>query len=673
MQRFARYPLLRLLIPFIGGTLLYVYFPERFLSFDLFQHFLFALSIVIVLTICLIIQAYKNINLGITIFIDLALMVFGYELCYFQDLRNYDSFINYHLSENSSQQVLVKPCDIIVHKDNFSRLIVQSYILFDNRTNSFQKVKGKIMLYFPNELKLDNIFHPNRYYLLSTKLKATKSNENPYAFNYTEYLNRQGIFTTAYISSLKKFIPLNIKRKWNIQEWALMVRYTIVEYFKHNKHLSRDAQSIAAALLTGFDDEMDNQVIQSFSHSGTIHILSVSGFHTGLLFLLISFVLNLLDPYKKYRWLRVILVVLLLFFYAFIAGFSPPIVRASIMLSLLVIHQNFYTDRIAHPLNILAASAFLVLLFNPFFINDIGFLLSFSAMIGLAFFSPRYCFDNTILQSVWDIVSMSVGAQLGTLPFVLYFFHGFSFSFIFSNIIIIPLTTIIMFVAILALIPVPYFSIILNTLIHWLITMNQIFDKGYFYYNWFHFTLLDAVFLSIMIIVLRIVIQKIIDYEWHWINLVQFFLLISTIWILSHLFKSLAEMKHQKFSLYIEKNKPVYWIQKNKHIYFNSLDTSALERWAKNLLLKKCIKDYSDISFNYVQLKNKKILIAKDWKDTLLIKRHQPDILIWCIQKFPLIQTFPTSIEKIYWVNNRYIKKNNDVIVLRNGDYIEIE
>ncbi|GIV27065.1 MAG: hypothetical protein KatS3mg027_0879 [Bacteroidia bacterium] len=458
MQRFARYPLLRLLLPFISGILLYLFFSENLRSFTVFQQFLLALSLLIVLAILLIIQLYKNIHLIITFFIDIALIIFGYELCYFQDLRNYDTSVNHHLVENFHQQILVKPCDIIVHKENFSRLVVESHTLFDTQKRTYKTIKGKIMIYFPDELNIDSIFHPNRYYLISAKLKTILPNENPYAFNYSEYLNRQGIYTIANINSLSEIIPLNIKEKWNIQEWTLFVRHKIVEYFKTNIYLSEQAKAIASALLTGFDDEIDNQIIQSFSHSGTIHILSVSGFHTGLLFLMITFIFNLFDPYKKWRWARIITTIFILFFYAFMAGFSPPIVRASIMLSLIVIQQYLYTDRIIHPLNILAAAAFFVLLYNPFFIDDIGFLLSFSAMIGIIYFSPKYIFENQIVQSIWDIASMSIGAQIGTLPFVLYFFHSFSFLFILSNLLIVPLTTIIMFIAILALFPVPFFS-----------------------------------------------------------------------------------------------------------------------------------------------------------------------------------------------------------------------
>ncbi len=655
MQRFARFPLLRLLIPFIGGILLYVYSPESLKLLNVFQYFLLALLLVIVLAIFLIIQAYKNINLGITVFIDLALIVFGYESCYFQDLRNYDSFINYHLNEKYPTQVLVKPSDILVHKENFSRLVVQSYVLFDNRTNSFQKIKGKILLYFPSKLKVDSVFHPNRYYFISAKLKATEPNENPYAFNYTEYLNRQGIYTTAYINSFQEFIPLNIKQRWNLQEWALMTRYKIVEYFRYNKLLNQEAQSIATALLTGFDDEMDNQIIQSFSHSGTIHILSVSGFHTGLLFLLISFVLNILDPYKKYRWLRVILVVLLLFFYAFIAGFSPPIVRAAWMLSLIVIQQNFYTNRILHALNILSAAAFVILCINPFYINDLGFLLSFSAMVGIVYCAPPNCFfENRVLQSIWDIVSMSIGAQIGTLPFTLYFFHSFNFIFILSNLFVIPLATVIMFAAILALIPFAFFSQTLNFLVGCLLKLNAIFSSSYFYYDWFHFTFWDALFLSLFIIFSVHIIDKIKEKEWRWIKYIQFSLFIIGMWLWMHTYFYLQERKKTAVSFYVEKGKLYYWLQHNNKIYFNTVDSLVLSKWGKNLLLKNCV-DYYYYSrpFNYVLIHNKKILIIHHLRDTVLINTLKPNIIVWNHKRKNYLKRWNyTELEKIYCIDN---------------------
>ncbi len=653
MQRFASCPLLRLLIPFIGGILLYVYFSEHFLSFNLFQHFLFTFLLVIVLAIFLIIQAYKNINLGITVFIDLALIVFGYELCYFQDLRNYDSFLNRHLKTNTQQLLLVKPCDIIVHKDNFSRLIVQSYGLFDTDTKSYQAVNGKVLVYFSNHLKIDSIFHPNRYYLLFAKFKTTKLTENPYAFDYTEYLNRQGIYTTAFISSSNAIIPLSVKQKWNIQEWALFTKYKAVEYFRHNAYLNAYAQSIAAALLTGFDDEMDNHIIQSFSHSGTIHILSVSGFHTGLLFLLISFILNLLDPYKKYRWLRVVSVVWVLFFYAFVAGFSPPILRAAWMLSLIVIQQNFYTNRMIHALNILSAAAFVILCINPFYINDIGFLLSFSAMAGIVYCTPDYFFENRVLQSIWDIVRMSIGAQIGTLPFTLYFFHGFSFIFMLSNLVVVPLVTIIMFVAILALIPFAFFSQALNFLVDCLLKLNAIFSSSYFYYDWFHFTFSDALFLSVFIIFSVRIIHKIKEKEWHWIKYIQFSLFIIGTWLLMHTYFYLQERKKMAVSFYLEKGKLYYWLQHKNKIYFNTFDSLVLSKWGKNLLLKNCVDYYYSKPFNYVDIHNKKILIIHHLRDTILINTLKPNIIVWNNKRKNYLRKWSyTELEKIYYIDN---------------------
>ncbi|GIV27066.1 MAG: hypothetical protein KatS3mg027_0880 [Bacteroidia bacterium] len=114
-------------------------------------------------------------------------------------------------------------------------------------------------------------------------------------------------------------------------------------------------------------------------------------------------------------------------------------------------------------------------------------------------------------------------------------------------------------------------------------------------------------------------------------------------------------------------------LKKYQHIYFNFLDSTALERWGKNLLLKKCIDKYSDFAFNYVQFKNKNILIIKEWKDTMLLKSTQPNVIIWCIKKMPSKSLIPESTKKVYCVNGKVINENEKVLVMKNGQYIEFE
>jgi competence protein ComEC len=670
---FARFPLLRLLGSFIAGILSYIYFSETPVLFKL-ESFYISTGIIVLYVLLVIAQFYFNLKTIVSLVADIALFILGYQLCYYQDLSHHSSFIGNKISFNETQLVIVKPKDVVVHKDQYSKLFVKSFKIYDAQKGKWENIKGDILVY--SSFDLDSIYQPDAYYLLSAKLQAPSSSQNPYLFNYAEYLKKQDVYYVAYIKNKSELKFLHKQKILDIRELALITRYKIIKYFKSNVYLSETNKNIAIALLTGFDDELDNEIIQSFVYSGTLHILSVSGFHTGLLFLLITFIFSLIDPYKRWRWTRIILTIFILFFYAFLSGFAPPIVRAAIMLSLIVIQQYIYTDRILHPLNVLSAAAFFVLAYNPFYINDVGFLLSFSAMIGIVYFSPKMIFENKIVQNIWDIVSMSIGAQLGTLPFALYYFHGFAFLFFIANIIIIPLSTIIMFVAISALIPLSFLSIVLNYLISIMIYLNNWIANTKTYFDWIHFNFLDGFVLSVLIIGTSIFIKKIIEKEMHWIYLFNFIIGTIAIWIFVHHLIYLMNYQKKKIYLYIDKKQFKCWIQKENIIIFNKLDSADLNYWAKNLLLKNCIDKYSIYPFNFIQFKNKKIFIARQMIDTNIIIASKPNVIIWDIRKDWVFERFNYStLEKIYLLETRRKAKTiyfDKVKVLKSGDFIEL-
>lgn len=671
-MQFGKFPLLRLLFPFVGGILLYVYVSDHLIHVDFWSNLILLLLFIVVLMVLLVLNLFFRMKFIISLMIDIGLMLFGYELCYYQDVSHHpDGLIN-KIGNEQRGDLIVKPADIVLHKEEYNRLIFDVYKVFSVTSKRWEEARGKVMVYVSNDIPVDSMFHPNAYYLLSIRLRCIPDVQNSYIFDYSSYLKRQGIYHTAMIKHRKEINYLCIQRRWGIREWALFVRYKIVDYFKHNRFLSRESQSIAIAFLTGFDDEVDNEIIQSFVYSGTMHILSVSGFHTGLLFLLITFIFSWIDPYEKRKWLRLLVVMVILFFYAFVSGFSAPIVRAVVMLSLLVVHKYFYTDRVVHPLNVLSAAAFFVLSINPLFINDVGFLLSFSAMVGLIYFSPKYYFENRIIQSLWNIASMSIGAQLATLPVSLYFFHSFAFLFILSNLVIIPLSTIIMFVSIAALLPLSFISIGLDALIQLLICLNHYFYRINAYYDWIHFTFTDSMLLFILLVGGYILFEKIKDREEHWIVGVNFVILIVIVWMWAHWFESTWVSHRKNVYVYSDKDRTVCWIEKNHDVIFNSLDSISMRYWARDMLLKNHYRSYRIYPFNYVYFKGIRILICNDIRDTLLIKNIRPNILVWNIKELPLKKYFDISdLRRIYWTKKNYrnqSKISSKFIVMSNKE-----
>lgn len=225
--------------------------------------------------------------------------------------------------------------------------------------------------------------------------------------------------------------------------------------------LTGDALGTVSALTLGYKGDLDRGVIQSFQRSGAAHVLAVSGLHTGLVYAMIVFLITLGKKIKPlyestfWRALQSVLILLLLWGYAVLTGLSPSVVRSALMLSLVEIAR--FCARPPLTLNIVLFSAALILAFRPSDLFNVSFQLSYSAVISIVAFSPLFT------QHRFDLVWVSMAAQLGTIPFTLYYFHQLSNYFLLTNLIVLPLATILvpLGLATLVLGMVPYLGTVL--------------------------------------------------------------------------------------------------------------------------------------------------------------------------------------------------------------------
>lgn len=193
--------------------------------------------------------------------------------------------------------------------------------------------------------------------------------------------------------------------------------------------------------------------MEAYSKTGTMHVLSVSGMHVGIVFLVLSFLFKPLDKFHALSYFRIFLIVPAIWFYAMISGFSSPVCRAALMISLVVIGKVLHRN--LNSYHIIAISAFFLLLYNPFFLFDVGFQLSYLAVFGLVYFHPKlyqlFHFHNKIFDYLWSYCALSIAAQLATFPLGLYYFHQFPLYFLLSNLLILLPVTLIMYLGILLL------------------------------------------------------------------------------------------------------------------------------------------------------------------------------------------------------------------------------
>ena len=218
--------------------------------------------------------------------------------------------------------------------------------------------------------------------------------------------------------------------------------------------------AVLSALTMGYKDLLDQETRRVFAASGAMHILAVSGLHVGILFSTLSLFLFFLSRIKKGKIIKSAILIAFLWFYAFFTGLSPSVVRASLMFSLVVVGMSF--SRSTNIYNTLSASAFVILMVNPMLLTNIGFQLSYFAVLSIVFFYP-YIYKlayvkNRLLNKVWVLIAVSLSAQIGTFPLSLFYFSQFPNYFLFTNLYAIPLAFIILYLAIALILfsPIPF-------------------------------------------------------------------------------------------------------------------------------------------------------------------------------------------------------------------------
>ncbi len=281
------------------------------------------------------------------------------------------------------------------------------------------------------ELQVDDEF------LIYAKPESIRPPLNPYQFDYKAYLEKQGIqhqIRTNHAAIIKK-------------QGAPKTLFGLASNFREHiisklgqKDFGAEEMGVIQALLLGKRDDISESTYNNYKNAGAVHILAVSGLHVGIILLLLEFILVPLERLPKGKTIKLVVVVLLLWSYAFIAGLSPSIVRAVTMFSFVA--YALYLNRPTNSFNIIALSMLFILLVKPLFLFQLGFQMSYAAVFAIVWIYPklqRFWFpDNLIIRKTWQLLSVNVAAQLGVLPISLFYFHQFPALFFISNLLVIP-------------------------------------------------------------------------------------------------------------------------------------------------------------------------------------------------------------------------------------------
>lgn len=306
--------------------------------------------------------------------------------------------------------------------------------------------------------------------------KDIETPKNPYYFDYKKYLEQQQIHHQLFISP--KEIQLLVSNEYSLKGFAFQLRKKINEKLIPFL-VPKDEMAVINALLLGQRQEISKELMENYTKAGAIHILAISGLHIGIILMILHFLFSPLDSFKNGKIIKSVILILLLWMYALIAGLSASVVRAVMMFSVVAVGINL--NKKPAVINTLIVSLFILLLINPLYIFNVGFQLSYLAVFAIVIIQPMISKiwnpKNIIIKFFWNLLTVSIAAQFGVLPLSLYYFHQFPGLFIISNLVIIPFLGIILVAGILI-----FILVLFNALPHFLIdsyvflikTMNEV-------------------------------------------------------------------------------------------------------------------------------------------------------------------------------------------------------
>ena len=268
---------------------------------------------------------------------------------------------------------------------------------------------------------------------------------NPDQFDYKKWLAYKQVYDQVYIPA-GKWKLLEHHRGSRLQAFSYTLRESLLNIFR-KYGISGQDYAVLSALILGYEDDIDQETVSAYAAAGALHVLSVSGLHVGIIFVAINFILGFLNRNKYTRLVKSALIVLFLWFYALLTGLSPSVLRSATMLTFIIIGKS--TRQHTSLYNTVAASAFFLLGINPYLVMQVGFQLSYAAVLGIIFLQPAiHAWLNPpgwLLRQVWGILSVSIAAQLATFPVGLNYFHQFPVYFMVTNLIVIPVSTLIIY------------------------------------------------------------------------------------------------------------------------------------------------------------------------------------------------------------------------------------
>ncbi len=311
------------------------------------------------------------------------------------------------------------------------------------RKDSIIEVTGLLLLYFRRDSMSEQLKYGNELMVFSEALPILHSG-NPGTFNFAAYAKLQGILMQAFVSKAD-FLVIQDAKANNLKAWLIDCRKAICTILKNNISGNKE-YGLAEALLVGYKDDLDKDLLQAYSNTGVVHVIAISGLHLGILYIICKGILVLFPFFRINRWITSFLIIIFLWLFSLLTGGSPSVLRSAVMFTAILCGESF--SRKISIYNCLAASAFILLSYNPYWLFDIGFQLSYSAVLSILVFNKAFeqllFVKNKLLDKLWQMVTVSLAAQVLTTPVSLFYFKQFPNYFLLANLVAVPLSSAIL-------------------------------------------------------------------------------------------------------------------------------------------------------------------------------------------------------------------------------------
>ncbi len=489
------------------------------------------------------------------------------------------------------------------------------------------KVRGKSLLNIQKDsllttLKVDDVLMGKMVF------NNLDHSLNPNQFDYKTYLEKRYIYHQLFTSN-QSLLKINSKTQ-SLFGIANNIREYVNSKLK-SYDFNPDELAVINALLLGQRQDISDSVYKSYINAGAVHILAVSGLHVGILLIILSLALKPIESLKHGKLIKTILLITFLWCFALITGLSASVTRAVTMFSIVTIAINL--KRPTNIYNTLAISMFVILLFKPMFLFDVGFQLSYLAVFSIVIVDPiiykKWKPKSRIVDFYWHTFTVTLSAQLGIIPISLYYFHQFPSLFFISNLVIIPFLGLILGLGILVIVlailnALPQFAAnvygriigLMNDFIIWVSRQESFLLKD------IAFSLLYVLASYLVIIHLIKLIKK-----WHYSNLK--YLLIAVI-----IFQSLVIYTHYKSTnefIIFHKNRHslIGNTTHNKMTVAHDLDSlSKANHIIRSYVIGNHISAIKKDSLHPIYLLNKKKLLVIDSLGIYNIKSFEPDYVL---------------------------------------------